>query len=305
MPTHAKYSLSLTLRSGLFLWLACHPVHWASAQLEATRQERASGGQSQAIRVMSFNIRYGKARDGDNRWDLRKQLVAQTIRTFAPDLLGLQEIMPFQAEYLREQLPEYEYVGWSRSQNPDDEQCGILFRKSRFTSQESGQFWLSETPDVKASKSWDSSLPRVATWVVLSDRTTGRSLRLINTHFDHRGQTARREAAKLLANKTREANLPLIIAGDFNCAIASQPYQQLVNDQTELVDSYRARHPKAHAEEGTFNGFQGTRTGARIDWILHSRHFLTQEAEIDTTHIGSRYPSDHFPVTAQLELRNP
>ena len=52
------------------------------------------------IRVMSFNIRYGTASDGDNHWKHRHGLVTETVRRFDPDLLGTQEVMKFQAEYL-------------------------------------------------------------------------------------------------------------------------------------------------------------------------------------------------------------
>ena len=113
------------------------------------------------LRVMSFNIRYGSANDGKDSWTNRQVLVVKVIKAFDPDLMGTQETLPFQAVYLNEQLPAYTYIGWSRDQNEAGEQCGIFVRKERFEIIESGQFWLSETPDEKFSKSWDSSLPRV------------------------------------------------------------------------------------------------------------------------------------------------
>ena len=125
------------------------------------------------VRVMSFNIRYGTARDGDDVWPNRKELVAETINQFKPDLLGTQETLPFQAAYLLERLPGYTSVGWSRDASKDGEQCTIYFRSARFELLDKGQFWLSETPDEQFSKSWDSSLPRVATWVKLRSRVAG------------------------------------------------------------------------------------------------------------------------------------
>src|SRR6056297_3048996 len=124
-----------------------------------------SAAEDAALRVMSFNIRYGSANDGDNHWKTRDSFVIDVIRDFNPDLLGTQETLGFQAKYLQGQLPEMVYVGTSRDANPDGEQCGILYRKDRFEQLEAGQFWLSDTPLVKFSKSWDSSLPRIATWV--------------------------------------------------------------------------------------------------------------------------------------------
>ena len=126
---------------------------------------------SPELRVMSFNIRYGTADDGKDIWANRQELVVTVIKAFAPDLMGTQETLPFQAKYIHEQLSEYTYIGWSRDQSETGEQCGIFVRKERFEIIESGQFWLSETPDEKFSKSWDSSLPRVVTWTRLKEKT--------------------------------------------------------------------------------------------------------------------------------------
>ena len=124
---------------------------------------QAEESKKNELRVMSFNIRLGVANDGENRWDLRKDLVVETIRKYNPDLLGLQEVFPMQEEYLRESFPEYVYYGRSRLVDPNDgEACSIMFRKERFNPSEQSTFWLSETPDEPGSKSWDSSLPRIA-----------------------------------------------------------------------------------------------------------------------------------------------
>ena len=137
-----------------------------------------------------------------------------------PDLLGTQETLPFQAEYLQSQMNDFEYFGWSRDATPKGEQCGVFIRKTRFEVLESGQFWLSENPDEKFSKSWDSSLPRVATWVRLKDKESdGRELLFVNTHFDHKGAEARKQSAMLLRRRLAEIapDQPAVVTGDFNC----------------------------------------------------------------------------------------
>ncbi|MEZ6061021.1 MAG: endonuclease/exonuclease/phosphatase family protein [Planctomycetaceae bacterium] len=262
----------------------------------------SNGVAAEPLRVMSFNIRYGSARDGENHWDKRHDLVAETIRDFDPDLLGTQETLRFQGSFLQQQFPEHTYVGWSRESNPDGEQCGLMFRTKRFELVDSGQFWLSETPDEKFSKSWDSSLPRVATWVRLRQNSDGAELLFLNTHFDHIGQVARLESAKLLRKfvESQPAELPVIITGDFNTAEKSEPYNELIASE-RLDDTRRKKHPIAEAEEGTFNGFRGTTDGARIDWILASPGYSVVSADIVRTNRDGRYPSDHFPVTALLQ----
>ena len=262
----------------------------------------ASAANADDLKVMSFNVRYGTADDGKDAWPLRKELVLKTIQGFGPDLLGTQETLPMQADYLREKMPDYEYIGWSRDSSANGEQCGILYSKDRFEMVQSGQFWLSETPDEKFSKSWDSSLPRVVTWCHLKDRKNGdRELIFANTHFDHRGETARQQSAKLIRRRIAEhvASLPIVLTGDFNCGDDSVAFKELTGDMF-LKDTYRSLHPQTSAEDGTFHGFSGKPGEARIDWILTTKHFEAKAATIMHNHEGERFPSDHFPVSAEL-----
>ena len=147
---------------------------------------------AEPIKVMSFNVRYGTANDGENRWDNRKHLVVMAIKQFDPDIVGTQEMMRFQADHIAENLTAYRYYGTSREPgNENGEECGVFVRASRYDVLELRHFWLSETPDEPGSKSWDSSLPRMATWLRLRDKQTRSDLFLVNTHFDHRGKEAR------------------------------------------------------------------------------------------------------------------
>jgi endonuclease/exonuclease/phosphatase family metal-dependent hydrolase len=278
------------------------------ALLVAGAASLVTGGGEGDLRVMSFNVRLGVADDGENSWEHRRAALARTIQDFDPDLLGTQETWGFQADYLMEQLPGREYVGWPRQpgNEGDGEECGILFRTTRFEKLDAGQFWLSETPDVPASRSWDSALPRVVTWVKLRDKTRADAvLWFFNTHFDHRGVEARRQSALLLRRRLQDLGPSgaWVVTGDFNCAEGSPPYAVLVGEGggiPTVIDSYRAVHRRRGDDEGTFNGFGTRRPDARIDWILHSPRFDTTSAAIDRRAFEGRFPSDHFPVTAVL-----
>ena len=181
---------------------------------------------------MSFNIRYGSANDGDNHWDQRSYLVVETIRMFDPDLLGAQEVLKFQADFLQQQLPGYAFHGVGREDGQTrGEFVPVMYRKDRFEMRDAGHFWLSETPAVAGSKSWDSSLPRMVSWVRLSDLDNdGGEFIFLNTHFDHRGQQARLESARLLRQRVEEitgGGVPFIITGDFNTTEDGQPFAEL------------------------------------------------------------------------------
>lgn len=265
-------------------------------------------GQSRTeMRVMSFNIRYGTANDGENHWDKRKDFLLETIRAFKPDLLGTQETLGFQRDYLAAHLPDYEVLGVGRDDGKEKgEMTALYFRRDRFEKLAGGHFWLSETPDIAGSKSWDAALTRMVTWVKLRDRRQpkNRPLMFFNTHFDHRGVQARIEAAKLLRQRvvTAAQTCRVIVTGDFNAGDDSEPYHAFfAGTDAPVQDTFRLAHPTRAAAEGTFSGFQATNTsGPRIDWIGASRDWQVSKAAIDRTARDGHTPSDHFPVTAVL-----
>ncbi len=270
----------------------------------------AQTSNGEEVRAMSFNIRLGVAKDGNNHWEKRKETVVQAIKEFEPDFVGTQETYGFQAKYIGENLPQYSYAGRSRQRDGKGEQCGIFYLTKRFDKLVEGHFWLSETPDNPGSKSWDSSLPRMATWLKLWDRTNEMSFYVINTHFDHRGSTARKESAAQI--RKFASNLPkgsiVILTGDFNAGVNSPPYQAMfgkssTTGESPLMDTYAIIHANADEPSGTFNGFRGTADGARIDWVAVSRNVSIESADIDRISFDGRYPSDHFPVTAILKLK--
>ncbi len=265
------------------------------------------------VRVMSFNIRYGTANDGENAWDNRKEFLVDTIKAFKPDLLGTQETLKFQRDYLAEQLPSYAVLGVGRDDGKDEgEMMAVYYREDRFTKLAGGHFWLSETPDQAGSKSWDSSLPRMVTWVKLRDLKADQDtppIAFFNTHFDHRGPKAREESARLLRAKieTLGKGCAVVVTGDFNSAEGSRPYQNLFartasTGASPVIDTYRVVHPERKPNEGTGSRFRADRTrGSRIDWIACSPDWKVKEAAIDRTSRDGRTPSDHFPVTAILQ----
>jgi endonuclease/exonuclease/phosphatase family metal-dependent hydrolase len=269
--------------------------------------------ESPPVRVMSFNIRYGTANDGENRWDKRKDLLVETIARFDPDFLGTQETLAFQKEFIAQQFPHLESFGVGRDDGSEKgEMAALFFRKDRFEKLEGGHFWLSPTPDKVGSKGWDAALPRIATWVKLRDRLSEDALPILflNTHFDHQGGNARFESAKLIRSKVSElgAGHRIVITGDFNAGAKTKPHDALFLDDasqantTKLLDSYtHSESPQPDTDEGTFCNFRlENRKGARIDWIGVSSHWVVRTARIDRTHRDGRTPSDHFPVTAIL-----
>ena len=257
---------------------------------------------------MSFNIRYGLTDDGENCWERRRSLVIGRIQAFDPELLGLQECRDdSQAEFIKSRLREYEFLGVPRGgySVTAPEMAPILIKRSAFHIKQWETFWLSETPYIPGSKSWRSIFPRTATWVKLIHLATGRSLTLLNTHFDYE-PSAIQESARLLKKWIEEAigPDPLLVTGDFNADKNSTAYQLLTTGNPVCRDVFRSGHVE-DANEGTFHGFGTAIPPQAIDWVLATDHFATHHAEIDRYQEGNLFPSDHYPLTATIDWRNP
>lgn len=255
------------------------------------------------IRVMSFNIRYGLADDGENHWRHRKSLALARVRAFDPDLLGLQECRDDeQAEFIRDHLPDYRFLGIHR-EGPGEtalEMAPLLFRESAFQLQSTGHFWLSETPEIAGSKSWGSAYPRTVTWARLLHIPSQRTLVYANTHLDYE-PAAIAGGARLLHQWLGPlvTSIPAIVTGDFNADKGSDAYR-LLTKGSKLIDTHRLAHPTPR-DEPTYHGYGRPEEMAPLDWILVSHHFRVQDARIDRYQEGSLYPSDHYPITALLD----
>jgi len=262
------------------------------------------------LRIMSFNVRNSNAKDGEDAWPKRTELFFSTIAKFAPDLIGFQEVLADQHDAIAAQMPGYAFSGVARDDGKrKGEWSSIGYRKARFTLVNEGNFWLSETPEVPGSKSWDAALTRICSWARLRETATGREFVFANTHFDHRGVIARQEASKVISLRVSAiaAGVPALLTGDLNIDEDNPAYAVFVNPTTagaiRWTDAFRAVHPQRRADEASFNGFKGTTKGSRIDFIFYTADFVATEAAIDRTAKDGRYPSDHYPVTAVLRLR--
>jgi endonuclease/exonuclease/phosphatase family metal-dependent hydrolase len=260
-------------------------------------------GVSPDLSVMSFNIRYGTAPDGENAWEQRRDLLVGTVVAHDPDILGVQEALRFQLDAIGAALPGHTEIGVGRDDGDTaGEYAALLVRRGRFDVDTSGTFWLSDTPEVPGSMSWGNRVTRICTWVVLRDRATGGRLAVFNTHLDHESQPARERGGGLILERVEQhaAGLPVLLLGDFNAG-EDNPALALVR-AAGFVDTYRAVDPDS-AGDGTFSGFRGDSTGAKIDHVLARGDWKVETADILRRRGGTRDPSDHFPVVATLRAR--
>ncbi len=276
-------------------------------EYSVAQQSKDSAGL--AIRVMSFNIRNGRANDGDNSWKNRKDFAADVIRNANLDVVGLQEAFRFQLDDLRKQLPNFKEAGEGRDGDKKGEYSAILYRGDRFNALESGTFWLSDTPEVK-SRHWGNRYLRICTWVRLQEKNTKRCFYVYNTHFDHQSQNARLKSAQLIAQRIfdRSHKNPFVLTGDFNAdednpviLYIKDKEPTLPNSPIALVDTFRKIHPDA-TSVGTGGGFEGRADGKKIDYVFVQPNTEVVSAKIIRTEREGRYPSDHSPVSAEVRL---
>ena len=262
------------------------------------------------IKSMSFNIRNGYANDKENRWALRKELVYKVIQDYAPDVLGLQEVNHKQLGELKKQFPNYGFLGVASDGGTKGQYSSILYLKSRLKLVDSGNFWISETPE-KVSKSWRSAHIRICTWVRLQELKTSKELVVYNTHLDDGSGKAREKGAEMIMKHLHGQKLKdaFIVMGDFNAAEESKAIAQVKGTGAfvnavypKAVDPFRVLNPEAK-NVGTYHGFSGKDSGAKIDYIFVPKSAQVLEASILKTNKNGRYPSDHFPVTTRVHLK--
>lgn len=254
------------------------------------------------MRVMTFNLRFENENDGPHAWPLRREMVVDIIRGYAPAVLGTQEGKWSQLIYLREQLPEYEPVMPGRL--PDKHiQCSTLFFRKADISIECGrEFWLSETPEVHLSKSWDSAFPRMLSFADVRIEGSFRKMTAAVTHLDHLGVEARYRQAGIISQWANQQRFPVILMGDFNDDPGSRVHDILTSPETDLHDTWEMAGGGDGAQSFTHHGFTGVPQKNRLDWILVDSHFRVLDARIIRDHVNDAFPSDHYPYMADIEL---
>jgi endonuclease/exonuclease/phosphatase family metal-dependent hydrolase len=260
------------------------------------------------LRVMTFNIRYDNPNDGVNAWPNRREWVASLIRFHGADVVGVQEALAHMLTELDQRLPGFARVGVGRADGrARGEFSAILYRTDRLALLDSGTFWLSPTPEVVASKGWDAAIERVATWARFRDRRTGCSLLHLNTHFDHMGEQARQESARLIRRRLPglAAGLPIVVTGDLNADPTSGAYRILTRDtiagaSPPLSDAMTVSRRGHYGPTSSWTAFKAIEPNRRIDYVLVSSAVEVLSHGILPDSWDGRFPSDHLPVLASV-----
>jgi endonuclease/exonuclease/phosphatase family metal-dependent hydrolase len=256
-----------------------------------------------ALRVASYNLRYNNAGDGADAWPNRKEMVKNLVQHYDFDVFGIQEGLRAQLNDVAE-LPAYAFVGRGRDDGKEaGEHSAIFYKKARLQLLQTGDFWLSQTPD-RPGKGWDATCcNRICTWARFKDLQSGQVFYFFSVHFDHEGVEARRQSGQLMVKKIKEIaqGAPVVCVGDLN---STPDTEQVKTLQGALGDAYQLTQRPAYGPVGTFNGFELTAPlRDRIDYIFVSRGSTVLDYSVLTDSMRGHYPSDHFPVVANVVLK--
>jgi endonuclease/exonuclease/phosphatase family metal-dependent hydrolase len=261
--------------------------------------------QSQDISVLTYNIKWDNTNDTVNNWNDRKEAMVGLLKHYQPGIIGMQEVVNGQLNYLVASLPNFASVGVGREDGKEKgEYSPILYNTINYKLLNSETFWLSDTPD-KISVGWDAALERICTYALFEDLKTKKQFWVFNTHFDHIGILAREKSVALIVSKIKEyntENLPVVLMGDLNLIPEETPIQYL---KQELSDGQLITQETFYGPTGTFSGFDQDRILTnRIDYIFVENFKVLEYIHIDDRMENNKHISDHLPVFARLEMMN-
>lgn len=258
--------------------------------------------ESAPLRAMTFNLLVNHP-SSTLPWPGRRSAVAGCIREAAPDIIGTQEGLFTQVQDVASACAEYDWLGIGRDGGSRGEYMAIFYRRARLELLEYNHFWLSDTPEVMGSTTWGNRNIRMVTWGKFRDRHSNREFYFWNTHLDHEIQEAREKGAALVAQRVSElrTNLPVILVGDFNAIARENRAHEILTTDGRFTDTWFTAARRLGPDYATFHGFRPpVLNGGHIDWILTQGPIRALETAVITFREKDQYPSDHFPVLANL-----
>lgn len=253
-------------------------------------------------KIASYNLRMDTERDSINAWPNRKEMVNSLIVYHDFDIMGTQEGFIHQLKDITK-IPYLDYVGAGRDDGKEaGEHSAIFYNSEKFEVLDKGDFWFSENPETPGL-GWDATCcNRICSWAKFKDKAKDHVFYVFNSHFDHQGVKAREESGKLLVSKIEEIakGEKVIITGDFNSTPDTEQIKLL---QDSFNDAYKHSEEPPYGPVGTFNAFKWNSSfDSRIDYIFVSSDIKVLKYGVLTDSKENRYPSDHYPVIADVVL---
>ncbi|MDU2123665.1 MAG: endonuclease/exonuclease/phosphatase family protein [Clostridium celatum] len=259
------------------------------------------------MRVMSFNLRSDFILDFKNRWDDRKHIVYEIIDKYKCDIIGVQEVNNKMYEDITSNIKNYNIIGSARSKKFFSERNNLFIEESHNILKHK-TFWLSKNPNKVGSQLWYSLYPRICTTAVV-ELKTGEKVRIYNTHLDCFLPQARdfglKKLGEFVEKNRKEEKLPVIIMGDFNATPNSKIIKKFAAGEYNTDRFVAVQEVKKELySKSTMSSFKGKEKGLHIDYIFVSEDLEIVDVDIVKDNINGKYPSDHYPLIADIRIKN-
>ncbi len=241
------------------------------------------------LTIMTMNLRFGLARDGENGWTHRRHMVDKIVKAYPGDFIGIQEANHFQAAFLTKILLDHKFIGW-HNKSIDYWQSNLIFFHQSWQCLRHAHYFLSHTPK-KTSKLAGSKWPRqcVIGWFKRKEQ----QILVANTHFDFDSKVQEKSAGLVMGFLSQfPKDLPVVITGDFNCNPGAPAY--------DVFKSMGFEEIFGNQDITTFHDFEGRVTGKHLDWILFKGGLVPVSRQVIKDSFSNRFPSDHYPVQARF-----
>ncbi|KAF0700347.1 Aste57867_9160 [Aphanomyces stellatus] len=310
--TRVKMGLGLLVFVGIVMLFSSGP----SSSAPKLRNAVVLATPPTPMSVMTFNLRFASASDGWNSWDYRKGHLIELINRYKPTVMGTQEGLKDQLAEIHANLEgNYERFGVERESNGEFEQ--IFYDADVVTKLDGGNYWLSEAPDVAGQKAWGAPCVRMVTWCRFQLRATKQEFVFVNTQFDHMSERSRINSAKLIWDRIQaewSTTMPVFLVGDFNTYRHTSVYSYLTTEEDgpNFAEAWKTAETTIGDVSYTYHGWAGVdndgekvpdvvRAANHIDWILYRpRNMKVLSTEVVTESRNGRYPSDHYPIHAEI-----
>ena len=252
------------------------------------------------LNVMSYNILFDMEKEGRDA-DCLAQM-CEIIMENDVDVLGTQEDGEVHSAYFLENMKVYSVFKGDR-----DEGNHVYWKTDKFNLIKKGYYYLSNTPTVK-SKFEGSNHYRTMTFVILEEKVTGKQFLFINTHADYQStESVRKDQLSVLTSLIKSVNkdsLPVVLLGDFNTTTtrSNSALLDFMGNNPEIALTNKVAAEKGDTGATLVDGI--VKRGTEVfDYILiNTERVVTKYFTVVNTLKNGKYPSDHLPVFAKVEI---
>ena len=282
-----------------------------------------------ALGVMTVNIRIDDAKDAENAWAKRRELLVKTVLARSPDVVGCQEVSPAQGAYLIKEMKGYGHYPRGKAEGNENltefaaqiegTLSGldtVFFRSDRLELIE-GRNGLVMPEQLQENPTENTFYALL----VLKDREKKwPTLLVVNTHLRHNAKFAAQCAAKLRLNigavlvKYPEAEV--VLTGDINFdkmgidgvyrtllgSSGGHTNKVTMDDVPLLKDTFDYSQMNKTELWGTYHAFTGKAKGTYPSDLIFTRGVMKASAAEIVRDGGAegKWPSDHFFVLTRL-----